>query len=75
MTDLERFKPGTLVLGPFYTTDTDEYRQGCGVVVKRTRELWTQTERPYIPVKIIAGDRCHGGYRPENLIALTYTVA
>jgi hypothetical protein len=59
--------PGTLVLGPFYSDD----HQGVGVIVARGRELWTQVGEGYVPVRVIAGDRVPGGYRPESLTAIT----
>jgi hypothetical protein len=62
--------PGTLVLGPFYS----DGRQGCGVIAKRGRELWTQVSEGYVPVMPIAGDRVRGGYRRENLIVTAYSV-
>jgi hypothetical protein len=65
MTDL---KPGALVLGSFYS----DGREGVGIIVARGRELWTRVDEGYVPVRVIAGDRVAGGYRPENLTATIY---
>lgn len=64
-----RFEPGTIVAGPFF--DDDDRARGIGVIVKPGRELWTRVPDDYVPVRIIVGNRCRGGYRPENLRAVS----
>lgn len=56
-------EPGTVVVGPFWS----DGRQGVGVVVPRGRMLWTRTTAPYVPVRILNGDRIPGGYDPADL--------
>lgn len=57
-------EPGTVVAGPFYGYGQHD---GVGVIVARSRELWTQVGEGYVPVRVIVGDRCNGGYKPANL--------
>lgn len=64
-----RLDPGTIVAGPFY--DDDDRARGAGVIVARGRELWTRVPDDYVPVRVIVGNRCNGGYRPASLRAVS----
>lgn len=61
------YKPGDTVMGPFYSDTGDDQARGVGVIVARGRELWTQVPLDYVCVRVLAGDRASGGYRPESL--------
>lgn len=58
-------KPGTVVAGAFWSDD--DRPRGIGVVVARSRALWTQVPPQYVAVRVLHGDRISGGYRIENL--------
>lgn len=61
------FEPGTIVRGPFWSDGSE----GIGVIVCEGRQVWTKVEdKAYVPVKIIVGNRCNGGYRRAKLTAV-----
>lgn len=67
---MDELAVGTLVTGPFFSSGA----QGTGVIVKRGREIWTRVGEGYVPVKVISGDRCSGGYRRSSLTDTGYKV-
>lgn len=58
--------PGTVVSGPFFS----DRSLGVGIIVRRSRDLWTQAPEGYVAVRVVLGDRCSGGYQPEGLTEL-----
>lgn len=68
----EDFTPGTVVAGPFVTANGgyNDYQYGVGVVQPRSKSYPFNCGTNYVPIKIIQGDRCDGGYNPESLISL-----
>jgi hypothetical protein len=64
MAGLEQFAPDTVVAGPFFSDGST----GVGIVKAQGRELWTRVGEGYVPVLVVVGDRCPGGYRAETLV-------
>ena len=61
----KKLEPGRIVIGRFFS----DRSEGVGIVTRRGRELWTQVDDGYVPVRVITGNRCNGGYRIEDLRA------